>query len=70
MRERTAPWAAFHEGKMPLPPGYELEYGADALLLRRADSSTVAAFSARGVSSSEVARIAEEDCRTNIRSSA
>ena len=70
MRERLAAWAAFHEGKMPLPPGYELEYDADVLLLRRADGSMVAAFSVRGVFPSEVARVAEEDYRTINRSSA
>ena len=32
-------------GKMRLPPRYKLEYGPDMLLLRRADGSTVAAFS-------------------------
>ena len=65
-----AAWAAFRAGKMTLPPGYEVEYDADVLLLRRADGSTVAAFSARGVSPSEVTRVAEEDYRTNNRSSA
>jgi len=55
---------------MPLPPGYDLEYGADVLLLRRADGSMVAAFSTRGVSPPEVARIAKEDYRTNDKSSA
>ncbi len=65
MRERIEAWAAYQAGKMTLPPGYDLEYGADVLLLRRADGSTVAAFSVRGVSPSEVTRIAEEDYRTN-----
>jgi hypothetical protein len=70
MREKIAAWATYRAGKMPLPPGYELEFGADVLLLRRADGSTVAAFSASGASPSEVARIAEEDYRTNTKSSA
>ena len=61
MKERITAWAAYRVGKMPLPPRYDLEYGADVLLLRRADGSTVAAFSASGVAPSEVARIAEED---------
>ncbi len=65
MRERIGAWAGYQAGKMPLPPGYDLEYGADVLLLRGADGSTVAAFSASGVSPSEVTRIAEENCRTN-----
>jgi hypothetical protein len=55
---------------MPLPPGYDLEFGADVLLLRRADGSSVAAFSASGVAPSEVARIAEEDYRTKGKTSA
>jgi hypothetical protein len=70
MRERLTSWDAYLAGKMRLPPGYELEYGADVLLLRRADGSTVAALSARGVAPSKVARIAEEDYRANDRSSA
>jgi hypothetical protein len=65
MRERLAALAAYRAGKMPLPPGYELEYGADVLLLRGADGTTVAAFSASGVAPSEVTHIAEEDHRTN-----
>jgi hypothetical protein len=70
MREGVAAWAAYRVGEMSLPPGYDLEYGADVLLLRRADGSTVAAFSASGVAPSEVARIAEEDYLTNDKSSA
>ncbi len=70
MKERITAWTAYRAGKMPLPPGYDLEYGADVLLLRRADSSTVAAFSASGVAPSEVARIAQVDYRTNNKSSA
>ena len=70
MRERITGWAAFRAGKMPLPPGYELEYGADVLLLRREDGSTVAAFSASGMAPSEVVRLAEEDERTRDKSSA
>ena len=70
MRERLMSWDVYLAGKMRLPPGYELEYGADVLLLRRAEGSTVAAFSARGGTPSEVAWIAEEDYRANGRSSA
>ena len=70
MRERLAALAAYQAGKMSLPSGYELEYGADVLLLRRADGTTVAAFSASGVSPSEVARKAEVDYRTNNKSGA
>ncbi len=61
---------AHRAGKLCLPPGYELEYGADVLLLRRADGSMVAAFSARATTPSELARTAEEDYRANGRSSA
>jgi hypothetical protein len=52
-------------GQAVLPPSYGLEYGADVLLLRRADGSVAAAFSARGVAPSEVVRTAEEDYRRN-----
>ena len=67
--ERITAWSAYRTGKMPLPPGYELEYGADVLLLRREDGSTVAAFSANGVAPSEVVRLAKEDYRTRDKSS-
>jgi hypothetical protein len=70
MVENVAALDAYREGKLTLPPGYGLEYGADVLLLRREGGSVVAAFSARGVSSSEVLRVATEDRRTHNRSSA
>jgi hypothetical protein len=70
MKERITAWADYRAGKIPLPPGYDLEFGADVLLLRRADGSSVAAFSASGVALSEVARIAEEDYRTKGKTSA
>ena len=47
--------------KPKLPPGYYVELGADLLTLRRHDSSTVAAFSARGVAMELVERAAWED---------
>ena len=56
---------AHRAGRLYLPPGYRLEYGADVLLLRRDSGSVVATFSARGATPSEVARIAEEDYRAN-----
>ena len=56
---------AHREGKLSLPPSYGLEYGSDVMLLRRADGSVAAAFSARGVAPSEVVRTAEEDYRRN-----
>ncbi len=61
---------AHHAGKLYLPPGYEVEHGADVLLLRRDDGSVVAAFSARGATPSEVARTAEADYITHGKSSA
>ena len=70
MREKLTSWDAYLAGKMRLPPRYELEYGTDVLLLRRAEGSAAAAFSARGVAPSEVVWIAEEDYRTNGKSSA
>jgi hypothetical protein len=42
-----------HDG-LDLPFGYYLERDADLLILRRPDSSIVAAFSARGVDLFEV----------------
>ena len=44
-----------------LPRGYRLEYGSEALILRRVDGSFVAAFSPRGVTAAAVVRAAEED---------
>jgi hypothetical protein len=70
MMERITGWAAYRAGKMPLPPGYELEHGANVLLLRREDGSMVAAFSASGMAPSEVVRQAEKDERTRGKSSA
>ena len=46
-----------------LPPGYRLQMDPDALLLRRADGSTVAAFSGPGADPAEVERKAVEDYR-------
>ncbi len=54
---------AYREGELPLPPGYEIEHGADVLLLRRAEGSVVAAFSARGATAREVKRTAWDDHR-------
>ena len=44
-----------------LPQGYRLEYGSEALILRRVDGSFVAAFSPRGATAAAVVRAAEED---------
>lgn len=65
MAQRPTAKDAYREGKLPLPPGYGLEHGAGALLLRRADGSVAAAFSAGGSAPSEVARTAEEDQKRN-----
>jgi hypothetical protein len=70
MRSSLTSWDTYLAGEMRLPPGYELGHGADVLLLRRKDGSTVAAFSARGVAPSELVRIAEEDYRAYGKSSA
>jgi hypothetical protein len=68
--EKLTALEAHRAGKLYLPPGYQLEYGADVLLLRRNDASVVAAFSATGATPSELARTAEEDYRANGKSSA
>ncbi len=61
MEQRPTAEDAYREGRLALPPGYGLEHGAGALLLRREDGSVAAAFGARGTAPSEVARTAEED---------
>jgi hypothetical protein len=68
--EKFTALEAHRAGKLHLAPGYELEHGADILLLRRNDGSVVAAFSARGATTAEVARTAEEDYMTHRKSSA
>jgi hypothetical protein len=68
--EKLTALEVYRAGKLHLAPGYELEYGADVMLLRRDDGSVVAAFSARGTTPSEVASTAEEDYRTHGKSSA
>ncbi len=68
MAERLTAKDAYREGRLPLPPGYGLEHGAGALLLRRADGSVAAVFSAGGSAPSEVARTAEKDHKRSARS--
>jgi len=46
-----------------LPRGYLLEYGPDALILRRVGGSFVAAFSPQGATGEAVVRAVEEDRR-------
>jgi hypothetical protein len=57
-------------GKLNLPPSYYVELDADLLELHRPDGSLVAAFSARGTAPAEVVSTAQEDNRTNGKSSA
>jgi hypothetical protein len=47
--------------ELRLPPGYQLELDPDMLVLRRPDSSAVAAFSSRGVMLEQVEATAWED---------
>jgi hypothetical protein len=57
-------------GKLNLPPGYYVELDADLLELHPPDGTLVAAFSARGTAPAEVVSTAQEDNRTNGKSSA
>ena len=68
--EKLTALEAHRKGRLSLPPGYALEHGADVLLLRRADGSVAATFSARGVNPAEVVRTAREDQTANGRSTA
>jgi hypothetical protein len=55
-------------GMLILPPGYDLVFDADAMLLCRADYSVAAAFSLGHVlAPAEVVRTAEEDHRLDTR---
>jgi hypothetical protein len=63
--EKLTALEAYRAGKLPLPPGYGLEYDADLILLGRDEGTLVAAFSARGTTPSEVARTAWDDHRQN-----
>ncbi|HEX2182832.1 MAG TPA: hypothetical protein VHH10_11145 [Rubrobacteraceae bacterium] len=70
MADRFTALEAHRAGWLALPPGYALEYGADVLLLRRADGSVAATFSARNASPAQVAKTAVEDRRRNGRRTA
>jgi hypothetical protein len=61
---------AYREGKVSIPPGYSLEHGADALLLRRDGGSVVAVLSVRGATSSDLARTAWHDHHEQSKSTA
>jgi hypothetical protein len=54
--------AAYHAGKLYLPPGYRIRLDAELFTLHREDGSMVASFVV-GAAPSEVARTAEEDYR-------
>jgi hypothetical protein len=70
MVETVTALAAFRDGKLLLPPGYTVEYGADVLLLRREGGSVVAAFNAGRATSLEVERNAWEDHKQSSRKTA
>ena len=59
--EPVAALDAYRNGRLSLPPGYTMEYGADVLLLRRGDDSVVAAFNAGRATSEDVEIDAWED---------
>ena len=65
MAQRLTAKDAYLEGKLSLPPGYGLEHGADVLLLRRADGSVAATFSAKGAAPAEVVRTVQGDHKRN-----
>jgi len=65
MVETVTALNAYRDGKLLLPPGYTIEYGADVLLLRRGGGSVVAAFNAGSATSSEVEENAWTDHRQN-----
>lgn len=59
--ERLTVLEAYRAGKLPLPPGYGLQFDADSILLRKGEA-TVAAFSvAAGTTPSAVTKAAWED---------
>jgi hypothetical protein len=51
---------AYRAGKLFLPPGYELNFDADMILLRR-EEATVAAFGVADTTPSGVTKAAWED---------
>jgi len=51
---------AYRAGKLSLPPGYDLEFDADMILLRK-DDATVAAFGVASATPSEVTKAAWEN---------
>lgn len=67
MTTKMSALGAYLSGKLTLPSGYAVEHGANVLLLRRGDGSVVATFGAANTPPSAVARIAEQDFRSNGR---
>jgi hypothetical protein len=59
---------AWREGKLCLPPGYELEREVDLMSLRSKDGIRVAAFGVDGTKPSGVTRTAWEDYEFTYRS--
>jgi hypothetical protein len=51
---------AYRAGKLSLPPGYELQFDADVIVLRR-EEATVAAFGVANTKPSGVTKAAWED---------
>ncbi len=51
---------AYVAGRLALPPGYDLQFDADMILLRK-DDDVVAAFGVPGTTPSEVTKAAWED---------
>jgi hypothetical protein len=68
MLEKLTMLEAWREGKLCLPPGYDLEREADLVFLRRKDGIMVAPFWVDGTTPSAVTRIAWEDYRFTCRS--
>jgi hypothetical protein len=59
--EKLTVLEAYRAGKLPLPPGYGLEFDADMILLRGKDNAIVAAFGVADATPSEVTKAAWED---------
>jgi hypothetical protein len=60
---------AYMAGRLALPSGYDLEFDADIILLRK-DDATVAAFGVAAATPSEVTKTAWEDYTRGYNSSA
>ena len=58
--ERLTVLEAYRAGKLPLPPGYGLQFDADSILLRKGEA-TVAAFGVAYTTPSAVTKAAWED---------